>query len=152
MIPDIRSRQVSLPTTPAPAHSRSMLPVINLQMRRKSTPVRFPDPRDEDQLLLPVETFPEEHLANNQDPVLTDFLRIEPKVKPSARPRSLKESFRRIGEGLQKPRIHLPRQRVSNDGSSLGRIQQTFQEPQQFREISADQPTKPKSIVTLKPI
>ena len=93
MIPDIRSRQVLQPTTPIPSQSHSLLPEINLQMRRKSTPVRFPDPHDEDQLLLPVEPFPEEHLANNQDPVLTDFLRIEPKVKPSARPRSLKESF-----------------------------------------------------------
>ena len=116
-------------------------------MRRTSTPVRFPDPRDEEKLLLPVEPFPEEHLATNQDPVLTDFLRTEPKVKPSARPRSLKESFRRIGEGLQKQRLHLPRQRVSNrkensvlriDGSSLGRIQQTFPDPQQLIVTSTD--------------
>ena len=97
--------------------------------------MRFPDPRDEDQLLLAVEPFPEERLATSLDPVLTDFLRIEPKVKPFARPLSLKESFGRIGENLQNPRLHLPIQRVSNrkensvfrkEGSSLGRIQQTF--------------------------
>ena len=65
----IRLREVLQPIPPIPPDSRSLF-----QMRRKSTPVRFPDPCDQDQLLLPVEPFPEERLANNQDPVLTDFL------------------------------------------------------------------------------
>ena len=86
-------------------------------------------------------------------------------MKPSARPRSLKEIFGRNWEGLQKPRLHSPRQRVSNrkehsvlrkGGSSLGSIQKTFQDHQQLSEASIDQPnniyTKLASIVTLKPI
>merc|ERR1712123_374701 len=91
----------------------SLFSEISRQSQRKSSPVRFPDPRDEDQLLLKVQPFPEESLATKQDPVLTDFLRIEPKRKQTARPRTLKESFAIIGQDPQKQRLHLPGQRES---------------------------------------
>jgi hypothetical protein len=83
----LRSRELLQPTTCTLSHSCFLLSEIKFQMNRNSTPVRFPVPNDEDQLLLPFESFPEECLATNQDSALTDFLRIEPKVKPSARPR-----------------------------------------------------------------
>merc|ERR1711892_915036 len=105
------ARDITEPTRARPVSS--LFSEISCQSQRKSTPVRFPDPRDEDQLLLKVQPFPEESLATKQDPVLTDFLRIEPKRKQTARPRTLKESFASIGQELHKQRLHLPVQRDS---------------------------------------
>ena len=63
-------------------NSPSLFPEISLPAdSKRRNPIRFPDPRDEDQLLLAVESFPEESLANRNDPVLTNFRKIEPKQK-----------------------------------------------------------------------
>ena len=58
-------------------NSPSLFPETNLQAdSQRRNLIRFPDPRDEDQLLLAVEPFPEESLANRNYPVLTDLLKI----------------------------------------------------------------------------
>ena len=42
--------------------------------------IRMPTPMRNNQRLLPVESFPEESLARRNDPVLTDFLKLKPKL------------------------------------------------------------------------
>ena len=79
--------------------------------------MRFPDPRNEDHLLLPVQPFPEERLSRNQDPVLTDFLRIKPRQKN--RPKTLKESFESIRQSNQEHRLNIPRQKEVDENEIL---------------------------------
>jgi hypothetical protein len=81
------------------ANSPSLFPEISLPAdSKRRNPIRFPDPHDEDQLLLAVEPFPEERLANRNDPVLTDFLKIEPKPKTKeSLPKSVvRDNFERL--------------------------------------------------------
>jgi len=93
-----RQRTQQSSTSDSVPKRTSLFQEIQLQNRGQSVTQSFRS-KGNNQELLPIENFPEEHLANRQDPVLNDFLRIQPKSigNPTVRSRENNpRSFPRI--------------------------------------------------------